>query len=220
MKAAVIVFPGSNCDRDVAIALEQASGRMPLMVWHQESALPPLDLIVLPGGFSFGDYLRTGAIAAHSPVMRDVVAKAKAGVAVLGICNGFQILTEAGLLPGGLARNSGLKYVCRDVPLRVERTDTIFTSGYQAGQQIRIPVSHGEGNFIGEEDVVERLEKDGRVVLRYLDNPNGSMRDIAGIVSESRRVMGLMPHPERMADPALGGSDGKTMFEGLTRAFA
>ena len=220
MKAAVVVFPGSNCDRDVAVALEQASGRAPIMVWHQETALPPVDLIVLPGGFSYGDYLRTGAIAAHSPVMRDVVAKAKAGVAVLGICNGFQVLTEAGLLPGGLARNAELKFVCRDVALKVERTDTIFTGAYRSGQQIRIPVSHGEGNYVADKDVIERLEAEGRVVFRYLDNPNGSMRDIAGIVSESRRVMGLMPHPERLADEALGGADGKPMFDGLMRAFA
>ncbi len=227
MKAAVIVFPGSNCDRDVAVALEAAMGRAPLMIWHGDAAVPDVDLIVLPGGFSYGDYLRCGAMAAHSPIMGDVVAKAKAGVAVLGICNGFQMLTETGLLPGVLMRNASLKFICRDVPLRVERTDTPFTSGFSAGAVITIPIAHHDGNYFADEATLDRLEGEGRVALRYCDsegrvtdaaNPNGSCRNIAGITDARGRILGLMPHPERLADPALGGTDGAPFFTSLAES--
>lgn len=224
MRAAVIVFPGSNCDRDVAVALELASGRRPAMVWHKESTLPALDLIVLPGGFSYGDYLRSGAMAARSPVLAAVVASAKRGVPVLGICNGFQVLTECGLLPGALMRNAGLRFVCRDVFLKVETTDSAFTCGYTTGNVVRLPVAHGDGNYFTDTDTLARLEGEGRVAFRYVDseghrssgaNPNGSINDIAGILGESRTVLGLMPHPERLADNRLGGNDGRVMFEAL-----
>ncbi len=224
MKASVVVFPGSNCDRDVAVSLEQAMGTAPDMVWHAETALPDGDLIVLPGGFCYGDYLRPGAMATHSPIMREVVKKAETGTPVLGICNGFQVLTEAGLLPGVLMRNASLRYVCRDVLLRVERTDTAFAGRYGKDQVIRVPVAHHDGNYFADEDTLERLEGDNRVAFRYCDeagdispgaNPNGSMRNIAGIYNEAGNVLGLMPHPERLADPDLGGTDGKGMFESL-----
>ncbi len=227
MKATVIVFPGSNCDRDVAVSLEQATGRPPEMLWHGSSEVPSTDLIVLPGGFSYGDYLRCGAMAAHSPVMRDVVDKAKSGTRVLGICNGFQILTESGLLPGVLMQNMSLKYVCRDVHVRVERTDTDFTRQYGNGGVLRIPVAHHEGNYNADEETLDRLEDEGRVAFRYctpdgeLDrdaNPNGSARNIAGIYNEDGTVLGLMPHPERLADPQLGGTDGKALFSSLAEA--
>jgi len=229
MKAAVIVFPGSNCDRDVAVALEAATGRAPHMVWHGDAALPDLVLIVVPGGFSYGDYLRSGAMAAHSPVMREVVARAKKGVAVLGICNGFQILAEAGLLPGALMRNAGLKFVCRDVWLKVETNETIFTRRYGAGEIVRIPIAHADGNYFADEDTLDRLEGDGRVAFRYVTeqghatndgNPNGSQRNIAGILNETGTVLGLMPHPERLIEDVLGGIDGRAMFEGLVEALA
>ncbi|MSO91799.1 MAG: phosphoribosylformylglycinamidine synthase subunit PurQ [Rhodospirillales bacterium] len=229
MKSAVIVFPGSNCDRDVKVALTQSTGREPLMIWHQDRTLPEVDLIVLPGGFSYGDYLRCGAMAAQSPVMAEVVARANKGVAVLGICNGFQILTETGLLPGVLMRNAGLKFVCRDVHLRVEVTDTVFTRNYRKGQRIRVPIAHNEGNYFADEDTLKRLEDERRVAFRYTDaagnataeaNPNGALRNIAGILNEKRNVLGLMPHPERLADALLGGTDGRPMFEGLAAAFA
>ncbi len=229
MQAAVILFPGSNCDRDVAVALEASIGRPPLMVWHRDSDLPDVDLLVVPGGFSYGDYLRCGAMAAHSPIMREVVRQAGAGVPVLGICNGFQILTEAGLLPGALMRNAGLHYVCKDVYLRVERNDTIFTQNYATGAVIRIPIAHGEGNYFAEPDVLDRLEGEGQVAFRYVTpdgardpaaNPNGSRNHIAGIFDQSRKVLGLMPHPERLADAKLGGSDGKAMFDGLVEALS
>ena len=224
MNAAVIVFPGSNCDRDVAVSLEQAMGRKPAMVWHGDASVPKCDLIVLPGGFSYGDYLRCGAMAAHSAVMRDVVAKAKAGTPVLGICNGFQILCEAGLLPGVLMRNRDLKFICRDVHLKVERADTVFTGRYAKGQVIRIPIAHAEGNYFAEKSVLDRVEGEGRVALRYCDasgavtdvaNPNGAQRSIAGLLDETGRVLGLMPHPERLADAQLGGTDGRALFESL-----
>ncbi|GAB4239183.1 MAG: phosphoribosylformylglycinamidine synthase subunit PurQ [Methyloligellaceae bacterium] len=227
MKAAVIVFPGSNCDRDVAVSLEAASERKPLMVWHGESQVPACDLIVLPGGFSYGDYLRPGAMAAHSPIMRDVVAKAKEGTPVLGICNGFQMLTETGLLPGVLMRNASLRFICRDVYLRVERNDTVFASAYEGGAVIRIPVAHHDGNYFADEKTLDRLEGDGRIAFRYCDaagntdadaNPNGSQRNIAGIYDETGRILGLMPHPERLAESALGGTDGAAMFSSLVRA--
>ena len=224
MKAAVIVFPGSNCDRDVALALRQATGRDPAMIWHGESTLPPLDLIVVPGGFSYGDYLRCGAIAAHSPVMRAVKQRATAGVLVLGICNGFQVLTEAQLLPGALLRNAGLRFVCKDVFLRVEDDRSPFTAGYRAGQVVRMPIAHNEGNYFTDGDTLARLRGEGRVAFRYCGskgvvddaaNPNGSLDNIAGILNERGNVLGMMPHPERLADPELGGTDGRAMFEGL-----
>ncbi|MBI2586363.1 MAG: phosphoribosylformylglycinamidine synthase subunit PurQ [Rhodospirillales bacterium] len=240
MKACVIVFPGSNCDRDVQVALRQSIGREPAMVWHGDAGLPKCDLIVVPGGFSYGDYLRSGAMAAHSPVMRDVVRKAKAGVPVLGICNGFQILTECGLLPGVLMRNAGLKFVCKDVHLKVETTATPFTGAYEKGQVIRVPIAHMDGNYFADDETLDRLEGEDRVAFRYVApacaaeaatarrrpdgesrndyNPNGSARDIAGILDERKKVLGLMPHPERLADPALGGSDGRAMFDGLVKA--
>jgi phosphoribosylformylglycinamidine synthase subunit PurQ / glutaminase len=229
MKAAVVVFPGSNCDRDIKVALERVTGRPVAMVWHGDAAVPASDLIVLPGGFAYGDYLRTGAMAAHSPVMRDVVAKAKAGTPVLGICNGFQVLTEAGLLPGVLMRNASLKFVCRDVWLKVERTDTLFTHRYAEGETIRIPIAHGDGNYFADQPTLDRLEQEGRVVFRYVDqagnptpaaNPNGSQRNIAGICDARRRVLGMMPHPERLFEPMLGGSDGRRLFEGLLERMA
>ena len=227
MKATVIVFPGSNCDRDVAVSLEQATGQAPEMLWHGESQVPETDLIVLPGGFSYGDYLRCGAMAAHSPVMRDVVDKAKSGTRVLGICNGFQILTESGLLPGVLMQNMSLKYICRDIHMRVERTDTDFASQYGNGGVLRIPIAHHEGNYNADEETLDRLEGEGRVAFRYCTpdgdvepdaNPNGSARNIAGIYNEEATVLGLMPHPERLTDPQLGGTDGTAMFSSLVEA--
>jgi phosphoribosylformylglycinamidine synthase subunit PurQ / glutaminase len=229
MKAAVIVFPGSNCDRDVAVALEAAMGRAPHMIWHGDADMPALDLIVVPGGFSYGDYLRCGAMAAHSPVMREVVARAKKGVAVLGICNGFQILAETGLLPGALMRNASLRFVCRDVWLKVETTDSAFTRGYRKGEVVRFPIAHADGNYFTDDETLDRLEGEGRVAVRYVTpkgeasedaNPNGSQRNIAGILNQKKNVLGLMPHPERLAEPALGGTDGRKMFAGLVEAFA
>ncbi len=224
MNAAVIVFPGSNCDRDVEVALAASMGRAPMMVWHGEASLPRTDLIVVPGGFSYGDYLRAGAMAAHSPVMREVVRRAGDGVPVLGICNGFQILIEAGLLPGALLRNAGLKFVCKDVWLRVERTDSPFTSAYRPGQVIRLPIAHNDGNYFADDDTLDRLEGEGRIAMRYAGadgaggaaaNPNGSARDIAGVFNAGRTVLGMMPHPERLAEAALGGTDGRAMFDRL-----
>ena len=227
MKASVIVFPGSNCDRDAAVALEAATGKAPAMVWHGDAELPKSDLIVLPGGFSYGDYLRSGAMAAHSPVMREVVKRARAGTPVLGICNGFQVLTEAGLLPGVLMRNSSLKFICKDVHLRVERTDTVYTQGYAKGEVVTFPIAHKDGSYFADEETLDRLEGEDLVAFRYCDaegevsadaNPNGSARNIAGIYNETRSVLGLMPHPERLADPALGGTDGAKMFKALVEA--
>lgn len=229
MRAAVIVFPGSNCDRDVQVALAESMGAPPLMVWHGDSDLPVVDLIVVPGGFSYGDYLRSGAMAAHSPVMRAVVARAKKGVPVLGICNGFQILTESGLLPGVMMRNAALKFVCRDVFLRVESTVSIFTRDYRTGQVIRLPVAHMDGNYFANSDTLKRLADEDRIAFRYCDaagssdvaaNPNGSLDDIAGILGEGRNVLGMMPHPERLAEPLLGGTDGRPLFDGLIEALA
>jgi phosphoribosylformylglycinamidine synthase len=229
MKAAVIVFPGSNCDRDVKVALEQVTGGTVHMVWHADATLPDADVIVLPGGFAYGDYLRTGAMAAHSPIMRDVTAKARAGVPVLGICNGFQVLCEAGLLPGVLMRNASLKFVCRDVLLAVEQTDTPFTSRFSKGTVVRIPIAHGDGNYFADQATLDRLEGEGRVVLRYVDaagnatpdaNPNGAQRNIAGICDTRRRILGMMPHPERLFEPLLGGSDGRKVFESILERVA
>jgi phosphoribosylformylglycinamidine synthase len=227
MKAAVIVFPGSNCDRDVATALEAASGEKPCMVWHGDGEVPKADLIVLPGGFAYGDYLRCGAMAAHSPVMRDVVRRAKAGTPVLGICNGFQILCEAGLLPGVLMRNASLRFICRDVTLRVERNDTIYTTRFHNRGVVTMPIGHAEGNYFADDETITRLEGDGLVAFRYVTsegeatpeaNPNGARNGIAGILDPTGRILGLMPHPERLADPLLGGTDGRTMFDGLVEA--
>jgi phosphoribosylformylglycinamidine synthase subunit PurQ / glutaminase len=224
MKASVIVFPGSNCDRDAAVALETATGNPPAMVWHGDSVIPASDLIVLPGGFSYGDYLRSGAMAAHSPVMREVVALARAGTPVLGICNGFQVLTESGLLPGVLMRNATLKFICRDVLLRVERDDSIFTHRYQRGEVVRFPIAHKDGSYFADQATLQRLEGEGLVAFRYCDaageitadaNPNGSRNNIAGIYNHTGNVLGLMPHPERLADPVLSGTDGAKMFLSL-----
>ena len=217
MKSAVIVFPASNCDRDAATALTQMTGAKPHMVWHQDSELPDVDLVVLPGGFSYGDYLRSGAMAAQSRIMREIKAHAEKGGAVLGICNGFQVLTESHLLPGALMRNADLKFVCRPVKLTVEETQSAFTRKYSKGQQISIPVAHGEGNYFADEETLNRLEGENRVAFRYAegDNPNGSARNIAGILNEKRNVLGLMPHPERVVDPLLGGEDGKALFQSL-----
>jgi len=229
MKACVIVFPGSNCDRDIQVALRDAMGSEPIMVWHGDSSFDDVDLITVPGGFSYGDYLRSGAMAAKSPVMREIIARANKGVPVLGICNGFQILTESGLLPGALMRNANLKYVCKDIHLTVETTDTPFTQGYGNGGVIRIPVAHHDGNYFAEESLLDELEGENRVAFRYSNadgahsddaNPNGSRRNIAGIFNKQRNVLGMMPHPERLADMTLGGTDGKPMFDGLVEALS
>ena len=221
MKSAVIVFPGSNCDRDLATALEQVTGRAPAMVWHRESELPDgVGFIALPGGFSYGDYLRSGAMAARSPIMRAVSDAAGRGVPVLGVCNGFQVLTEAGLLPGALMRNAGLNFVCRPVPLKVENSQSLFTSQYDAGETIEIPVAHHDGNYQADAETLDRLEGEGRVAFRYLDQVNGSARGIAGILNDSGNVLGLMPHPERMIEAAHGGTDGRRLFEGLLETVA
>jgi phosphoribosylformylglycinamidine synthase len=216
MRAAVITFPGSNCDRDLAVAMEAVFDRPVQRVWHQETELPPLDVIGVPGGFSYGDYLRCGAMAARSPVMREVIRRARDGVAVLGVCNGFQILTEAGLLPGALVRNAGLKFVCRFVELEVATADSAFTRGYAEGERIRLPVAHHDGNYVIDAPGLQRLEDEDRIALRYRDNPNGSAADIAGVLGGPRRnVLGLMPHPERAIQPLLGGTDGRPMFQSL-----
>lgn len=221
MKTAVIVFPGSNCDRDIAVALESVTGTKPHMVWHGDSELPEgLGLIALPGGFSYGDYLRCGAIAARSPVVQAVVEAANRGMPVIGICNGFQILTETGLLPGALMRNAGLDFVCRDVPLTVENSQSIFTSAYQAGETLSIPVAHHDGNYFADAETLDRLEGEGRVAFRYGENINGSARNIAGVMNAGGNVLGMMPHPERKIEAAHGGSDGRRLFEGLLAAVA
>ncbi|MEZ5930662.1 MAG: phosphoribosylformylglycinamidine synthase subunit PurQ [Alphaproteobacteria bacterium] len=219
MQAGVITFPGSNCDRDAAVALQQA-GAAVTRLWHAETELPRLDLIVLPGGFSYGDYLRCGAIAAKAPIMREVVRAAEAGIAVLGICNGFQLLAEAGLVPGALIANAGLKFVCREVGLDVVSTDSVFTANYDPAKPISIPVAHHDGNYVCDEEELQRLEDEDRIAFRYRDNPNGSVADIAGVFGPGRKVLGLMPHPERAADPATGGTDGAPMFKGLMEALS
>jgi len=219
MKSAVIVFPGSNCDRDLAEALRQTTGRAPAMIWHRETELPEgLDLIGVPGGFSYGDYLRSGAMAARSPVMRAVWDAAVRGVAVLGICNGFQILTETGMLPGALMRNSGIRFVGRDVALTVDNSQSAFTSRFEAGQAITVPVAHHDGNYQADPETLDRLEGEGRVAFRYAEDVNGSARRIAGIVSETGNVLGMMPHPERAVEDAHGRTDGRRLFEGLVEA--
>ena len=219
MRSAVIVFPGSNCDRDMAEALRLVTGRAPEMVWHRESALPDrIDLVAIPGGFSYGDYLRSGAMAAQSPVMRAVRDAAERGVAVLGVCNGFQVLTEAHLLPGALMRNAGIAFVCRDVPLKVENNQSAFTSRYEAGEEIVVPVAHHDGNYQADAETLDRLEGEGRVAFRYADEVNGSARGIAGIINEAGNVLGMMPHPERAVEDAHGLTDGRRLFEGLLEA--
>ena len=219
MRSAVLIFPGSNCDRDMVTALRETTGEEPLRVWHRETELPErLDLIAIPGGFSYGDYLRSGAMAARSPVMAAVREAAERGVAVLGVCNGFQILTEAGLLPGALMRNAGISFVSRDVPLRVENSQSAFTARYGAGEQIVIPVAHHDGNYQADPETLDRLEGEGRIAFRYAGVCNGSARDIAGIVSEAGNVLGMMPHPERAIEDAHGRTDGRRLFEGLIEA--
>ena len=218
MQAAVIVHPAANCDRDAQVALRQATGTEPHMVWHAETALPQADLIVVPGGFTHGDYLRAGAIAARSPIMRAVADAARAGTPVLGICNGFQILTEAGLLPGALLRNRDTRFVCGERVLRVDATDSPFTRGYRPGQYVRFPVAHHDGNYAADGETLDRLEGEGRVAFRYAEDVNGSARRIAGVLSEGGNVLGMMPHPERVISPLLGGEDGAAFFAGLVEA--
>ncbi|MEM9494754.1 MAG: phosphoribosylformylglycinamidine synthase subunit PurQ [Pseudomonadota bacterium] len=220
MKSCVIVFPASNCDRDAAVALKQVSGADPQMVWHAETSVPDTDLIVLPGGFSYGDYLRAGAMAARSPIMRDVIEKAKNGVPVLGVCNGFQILCETGLLPGALLRNKNLTFACETVTLKVENAQSMFTSAFQKGQYVEFPIAHHDGNYFADDDTLDRLEGDGRIAFRYIGNPNGSSRDIAGVISDAGNVLGMMPHPERAISPILGGVDGAAFFKGVLEAGA
>lgn len=216
MKSAVIVFPGSNCDRDMAVALELVTGRAPDMVWHRETELPDgLDIIAVPGGFSYGDYLRSGAMAAQSPVMRAVVQAAERGISILGVCNGFQVLTEVGLLPGALMRNAGISFVCRDVALTVANSQSIFTSRYEQDELLTIPVAHHDGNYFADAATLDRLEGEGRVAFRYAEQVNGSARDIAGVLNAAGNVLGMMPHPERMVEAAHGGTDGRRLFEGL-----
>lgn len=224
MKTAIIVFPGTNRERDMAATVRAVSGQDPIMVWHTDPEIPPVDTIILPGGFSYGDYLRAGAIGARSPVMKDVAAKAAAGVTVLGVCNGFQSLTEAGLLPGALMRNAGLNFICKDVHLKVCNAETRFTNAYQQDQVIRVPVAHHDGNYFADPDTLKRLEDENRVVFRYCapdgsltdeSNINGSINHIAGIMNEQGNVMGLMPHPENLIESILGGTDGRGLFESL-----
>ncbi len=217
-RSAVITFPGSNCDRDLTVALEQVCGGEVLRVWHGDAVLPDgLDFIALPGGFSYGDYLRSGAMAARSPVMQAVVDAAHRGIPVLGICNGFQMLTEAGLLPGALLRNAGMNFVCRAVALTVENSQSLFTAGYCKGQQITIPVAHHDGNFFADTATLDRLEGEGRVAFRYAEQVNGSARQIAGVLNDTGNVLGMMPHPERMIEDAHGGTDGKALFESVIK---
>jgi phosphoribosylformylglycinamidine synthase len=218
-RSAVITFPGSNCDRDMAVALEKVSGTAPHRVWHGDADLPQgLDFIALPGGFSYGDYLRCGAIASRSRIMRAVVEAAGRGVPVLGVCNGFQVLTESGLLPGALLRNSVIRFVCREVKLRVENAQSLFTGGYEAGQEILIPVAHHDGNYFADEATLDRLEGEGRVAFRYAEDVNGSSRQIAGVLNDAGNVLGMMPHPERAIEAAHGGTDGRALFESAMRA--
>lgn len=218
MHAAVVVFPGSNCDRDLAVAFEAAGAKVSL-VWHKDSELPAgVDIIGIPGGFSFGDYLRCGAIAANSPICRSVADHAHRGGYVLGVCNGFQVLTETGLLPGVLLRNARLKYICQTVGLKTETSDSVYTQGYNAGDVINIPIAHHDGNYFADEETIARLQGEDRVAFTYTDNPNGARADIAGILSENRRILGMMPHPERAADVGHGGTDGQALFRALANA--
>lgn len=227
MKSAVIVFPGSNCDRDAKIAIENITGGDVVMQWHGDAEMPDVDFIIVPGGFSYGDYLRCGAIASNSPVMQEVKKRADGGVPVIGICNGFQVLTEVGLLPGILMRNANLKYICRDIFMSVETTNSAFTRHYEQGQTIRIPIAHHDGNYFTDDDTLKALQDQDRIAFRYVTkdgardadgNPNGSIDDIAGILNEKRNVLGMMPHPERLAEGPLGGLDGRALFEGVLAA--
>ena len=224
MKISVIVFPGSNCDRDISVSLKKFSNKDPLMVWHRETSLPDSDLIVLPGGFSYGDYLRCGSMAANSPIMNEVKKSSEKGSAVLGICNGFQILTESGLLPGTLIRNKGLSFLCKNTPLKVENNNSIFTRNYKDNDIINIPIAHNEGNYFASEDVIKKIEDKNLVAFRYCDhngdidvanNPNGSLNNIAGIINENGNVLGMMPHPERATDRVAGLSDGEKFFTSI-----
>jgi len=218
MKFGVIVFPGSNCDHDAFYAVGTNLGQPVEYIWHDSSTLGAVDAVILPGGFAYGDYLRCGAIAKFSPVMKAVRRFAADGGLVLGVCNGFQILVEAGLLPGALIRNRGLKFICREVRLRVETTDSPFTSAGRKGQILRLPIAHGEGCYFADERTLDELEAEDRIVFRYDGNPNGSLRDIAGILSRERNVMGMMPHPERATEPLMGSSDGLTVFQSMLGA--
>jgi phosphoribosylformylglycinamidine synthase len=219
LRSAVVTFPGSNCDRDLAVAIEKVSGTPAIRVWHGDAELPDrLDFIGLPGGFSYGDYLRCGSMAARSPITRAVIDAANRGVPVLGICNGFQVLTESGLLPGALMRNAQITFTCRTVPLEVVNSQSLFTAGYQQGETIHLPVAHHDGNYFADETTLDRLEGEGRVAFRYLENCNGSRRDIAGILNEAGNVLGMMPHPERAIEPALGESDGRALFESAVKS--
>lgn len=229
MKSAVIVFPASNCDRDMAVALEKIYGTKPHMVWHGDATLPDVDFIALPGGFSYGDYLRSGAMAARSPIMAEVIKRANDGVTVFGVCNGFQVLTESGLLPGALMRNAGLKFICKDTHLKVENNNTRFTSAYSQGQVVTYPVAHHDGNYFADAETLKSLEDNGQVVYRYVDddgnasadaNINGSQNNIAGIINKQGNVLGMMPHPERLIEDDLGGTDGRALFESALKALA
>ncbi len=216
MRAGVVTFPGSNCDRDMAVALRSVTGCEPARIWHRDTGLPAgIDLIAIPGGFSYGDYLRSGAMAARSPIMRAVVDAAERGVPVLGVCNGFQVLTEAGLLPGALMRNAGIRFVCREAPLVVANATSRFTARYREGQRIVVPVAHHDGNYFADDDTLDRIEGEGRVAFRYADTCNGSARDIAGVLNGRGNVLGMMPHPERRIEAAQGGSEGRLLFESL-----
>ncbi|MBL4639236.1 MAG: phosphoribosylformylglycinamidine synthase subunit PurQ [Kordiimonadaceae bacterium] len=215
MKSAVIVFPGSNCDRDMAVALEKITGNKPQMVWHQEYDFDTVDFIALPGGFSYGDYLRCGAMSARSHIMKEIMKRANDGVPTFGVCNGFQVLTETGILPGALMRNAGMHFVCKDVTLKVETTDSVFTSAFTQGQEITIPVAHHDGNFFADDETLNRLEGEGQVAFTYAEDINGSQRSIAGVLNAKGNVLGMMPHPERMIEPALGGTDGRILFESV-----
>ena len=229
MKAAIVVFPGSNRERDAEAALTQTMGRKPIMVWHRDTELPDVDLVLVPGGFSYGDYLRCGAIAAHSPILREVKARADKGMAVIGVCNGFQIITEARLLPGILLRNASLKFVCRNVQLKVETSQSLFTSQYEQGQVLSIPVAHHDGNYFADDKTLDELEANGQVAFRYCSpdgefadehNPNGSARNIAGIFNRTKNVLGLMPHPENAIEPLQGSTDGKALFQSMVEALS
>ena len=229
MKAAIVVFPGSNRERDAEAALTQAMGKKPVLVWHRDTELPDVDLVLVPGGFSYGDYLRCGAIAAHSPILREVKARADKGMAVIGVCNGFQIITEAGLLPGILLRNASLKFVCRNIRLKVETSQSLFTSQYEQGQVLSIPVAHHDGNYFADDRTLDELEANGQVAFRYCSpdgefgdehNPNGSARSIAGIFNRTKNVLGLMPHPENAIEPLQGSTDGKALFKSMVEALS
>ncbi|MCE3232238.1 MAG: phosphoribosylformylglycinamidine synthase [Rickettsiaceae bacterium] len=218
MKAAVIIFPGSNCDRDMYSTIERISGKPAAKIWHAETKLPEgLDLIAVPGGFSYGDYLRSGAMASKSPIMQEVIKSAAKGTYILGVCNGFQILTESGLLPGTLLRNKGLKFLCKTVGLEVDNNDTKFTLGYKKGQQVNFPIAHHDGNYFADSETLKSIEDNGQVAFRYTENPNGSQNNIAGIFDKNKRILGMMPHPERASENLTGGVDGLALFEGLLK---